>query len=199
VVHELLLVSAREQFAARGYAGASTSKIAAAAGVAEGLIFRHFENKAALFRSAVAEPFRELTDELVDLWEKDFVADSMSTEDLTAAWLHSLHHLMRDHRELVAALISADSSEGGSHPLAEAFARPLDFLEGVARQEKMGLGRSRSPAVTVRAIFGMVMSIAVLDGWLFAGVTCPPADATIAREMVELLLHGLTGPPPAGW
>ncbi len=197
VVRALLLESARRLFAARGYAGASTREIATAAGVNEALIFRHFGNKVGLFRAAVSDPFRELIDEFVDHWEEAYVSNSMSTEDLTAAWIHALHDLMREHRELVVALIAANTfdadADPGDGPLTDAFARPLERLERFTRREMAGRGLSGNPTVTVRAMFGMVMSMAVLDDWFFSGVAHPPSGATIAREMTDLAVHGIVG------
>lgn len=48
---ERILESALELFASNGFHATSTSKVAKAAGVSEGLIFRHFENKEGLLKS----------------------------------------------------------------------------------------------------------------------------------------------------
>lgn len=201
VVRALLLESARRLFATKGYAGASTREIATAAGVNEALIFRHFGNKVGLFRAAVADPFRELIDEFVDHWEQTYDSNSMSTEDLTAAWIHALHDLMREHRELVVALIAANTfdadadadADPGDGPLTDAFARPLERLERFTRREMAGRGLAGNPTVSVRATFGMVMSMAVLDNWFFSGVARPPSGATLAREMTDLVVYGFVG------
>ncbi|GAA0602636.1 hypothetical protein GCM10009547_00050 [Sporichthya brevicatena] len=50
-----ILTAARQAFATEGYDGAATRRIATAAGVAETLIFRHFEAKAGLYRVAILE------------------------------------------------------------------------------------------------------------------------------------------------
>lgn len=200
VVRGLLLDSARRLFAARGYAGASTREIASEAGVNEALIFRHFGNKVGLFRAAVVDPFRELIDDFVDEWEATYVSNSMSTEDLTGAWIHALHDLMREHRDLVVALIAANSfdaagdPEGG--PLSDAFARPLERLERFTRREMAGRGLAANPTVAVRATFGMVLSMAVFDDWFFSGITRPPSGETIAREMTDLVVFGVSGRNP---
>ncbi len=200
VVRGLLLDSARRLFAARGYAGASTREIATEAGVNEALIFRHFGNKVGLFRAAVVEPFRELIDDFVDSWEATYISNSLSTEDLTGAWIHALHDLMREHRDLVVALIAAnsfdaegDDPEGG--PLSDAFARPLERLERFTRREMAGRDLAANPTVAVRATFGMVMSMAVFDDWFFSGVARPPSGETIAREMTDLVVYGIAGRP----
>lgn len=197
VVRGLLLDSARRLFAAKGYAGASTREIATDAGVNEALIFRHFGNKLGLFRAAVVEPFRALIEDFVDSWEATYVSNSMSTEDLTGAWIHALHDLMREHRDLVVALIAANSSDadddGEGAPLSDAFARPLERLERFTRREMAGRGLGANPTVAVRATFGMVMSMSVFDDWFFSGVTRPPSEETIAREMTDLVVFGLAG------
>lgn len=52
---EKILSTALELFAEEGYNAVSTSKIANEAGVSEGLIFRHFENKKGLLDALVAD------------------------------------------------------------------------------------------------------------------------------------------------
>lgn len=52
---EKILEAALELFASEGYASTSTSKIAKKAGVSEGLIFRHFENKQGLLDALMTE------------------------------------------------------------------------------------------------------------------------------------------------
>ncbi|MFT6166431.1 MAG: AcrR family transcriptional regulator [Vicingaceae bacterium] len=48
---DLILETALELFAEKGFSATSTSKIAKEAGVSEGLIFRHFSNKDGLLKS----------------------------------------------------------------------------------------------------------------------------------------------------
>ena len=200
VVRGLLLDSARRLFAAKGYAGASTREIATDAGVNEALIFRHFGNKVGLFRAAVVDPFRELIDDFVDEWEATYVSNSMSTEGLTGAWIHALNDLMREHRDLVIALIAANAidAEGDPEgaPLSDAFARPLERLERFTRREMAGRGLTANPTVAVRATFGMVLSMAIFDDWFFSGVARPPSGETIAREMTDMIVFGFAGREP---
>jgi AcrR family transcriptional regulator len=196
MVRGLLLDSARTLFATRGYAGASTREIADQAGVREALIFRHFGNKAGLFRAAVVDPFRGVIEGFVDDWEATHESSAMSTYDLTGAWIASLHALMREHRELVVALITAnafeDEADSDGVPITDAFARPIRRLEKFTRREMAGRGLSGDPTISVRAIFGMVLSMAVLDDWFFAGVSRRPAAEAVTREMTDLVVGGIT-------
>lgn len=52
---EKILSSALRLFAERGYAATSTAKVAKAAGVSEGLIFRHFKNKEGLLAALLEQ------------------------------------------------------------------------------------------------------------------------------------------------
>jgi AcrR family transcriptional regulator len=199
VVRGLLLDSARQLFAAKGYAGASTREIADQAGVREALIFRHFGNKAGLFRAAVVDPFRGIIEGFVDDWEATHESNTMTTHELTGAWITSLHALMREHRELVIALITANDfeSDGDALPITDAFARPMLRLERFTRREMAGRGLATDPTIGVRATFGMVMSMAVLDDWFFAGVARRPMTEVVTREMTDLVVFGIAGQPVA--
>jgi AcrR family transcriptional regulator len=59
-VRARIINSSREMFSARGYESATTRDIAQQADVSETLLFRHFDNKAALFDQAVVAPFDQL-------------------------------------------------------------------------------------------------------------------------------------------
>lgn len=54
-----ILEAARSVFAERGYEGAKTQQIAAAAKVSEALVYRHFPSKMALYRAVLRQLIRE--------------------------------------------------------------------------------------------------------------------------------------------
>jgi len=98
---ERILNAALELFANEGYAATPTSKIAKKAGVSEGLIFRHYENKQGLLDALIGEaevrlgkifgpilfesdpkqvirktielPFRGVDSKEVDFWKLQFI------------------------------------------------------------------------------------------------------------------------------
>lgn len=63
---EIILETALDLFAKKGYSATSTSKIAKQAGVSEGLIFRHFSNKEGLL-NAIMEMGKEKGQALFNL------------------------------------------------------------------------------------------------------------------------------------
>src|ERR1700761_6053093 len=52
---QLILGAAKRCFARHGYAGTTTKSVAAAASISEGLLFKHFPSKAALYAEILAE------------------------------------------------------------------------------------------------------------------------------------------------
>src|SRR5476649_495848 len=52
---ELILSAARRCFARNGFAGTTTKSVAAAASISEGLLFKHFPTKSALYAEILAE------------------------------------------------------------------------------------------------------------------------------------------------
>src|SRR3954470_12827341 len=52
---ELILGAAKRCFARHGFAGTTTKSVAAAASISEGLLFKHFPTKAALYAEILAE------------------------------------------------------------------------------------------------------------------------------------------------
>lgn len=75
---EQLLDVAETLFAQQGYAGATTSQIARAAGVTEPIIYRHFKSKRDLFVALIERTGRRT----LELWQRD-----LSDEDDPAARL----------------------------------------------------------------------------------------------------------------
>ncbi|MEL6674798.1 MAG: helix-turn-helix domain-containing protein [Bacteroidota bacterium] len=66
-----ILEAALELFANEGYNAVSTSKIARKAGVSEGLIFRHFENKKGLLDANMQEAERRLQEVVAPILQEE--------------------------------------------------------------------------------------------------------------------------------
>jgi AcrR family transcriptional regulator len=64
---ENILEAGLQLFAEEGYASTSTSKVARAAGVSEGLIFRHFTNKEGLLKAIIEEGQQRLKSTFADI------------------------------------------------------------------------------------------------------------------------------------
>jgi AcrR family transcriptional regulator len=76
-----ILAEAVEEFARRGYAGASVAEIAARAGISKPLIYQYFGSKDGLFLAALHSVAAPLLDRLEDAWahEDDSVLSRVNT------------------------------------------------------------------------------------------------------------------------
>ena len=194
-IDRLLLDAARRAFAERGYSGASTREISEAAGVHETLLFRHFGSKAELFDRAVLEPFHTFVARFITKWEAQPQGDH-SAEEVCRDFVVGLYGLLREHRELAMTLLGAMAFESRdlSDQLETAPSFPMLFarLERVAAGEARARGFDFNVPVAVRAVGVMVLSMALLDPWLFSDDQPRPSDDEIVTEMTELMLHGLS-------
>lgn len=198
-VRRLLLESARTTFAANGYAGSSTREIAEQAGVSEALLFRHFGTKAQLFQKAILDPFNEFVNGYLEDWREHFAPSLEPPEVPSRNYVAGLYDLLREHRELIMALVAAHAYELGVVGKGEGgmLSGALDRLEEVVEAEvsRRGFNGVDIP-VAIRATFGMVMAMAVLDDWLFPPDRRRPGRDRIVNEMVAFMVHGLAHRPP---
>src|SRR5256885_12804558 len=58
---QLILGAAKRCFARNGFAGTTTKSVAAAAAISEGLLFKHFPSKSALYAEILAEECEAVT------------------------------------------------------------------------------------------------------------------------------------------
>ncbi len=190
-VRRLLLESARSLFAAKCYAGASTRDIALKAGVSEALLFRHFGTKAKLFERAILDPINDFIHEYVEQWRARTAADH-TPEGISFAYVDGFYRLLSENRELVLALVTAQAYESIKE-LNEAspLSRLMDELEQVARREAELRGFEFDVHIATRLVAGMVMSMALLDEWLFPTGKRRPSRQRIVNEMVAFMVHGL--------
>src|SRR5512136_2809637 len=89
-----LLEAALNVFSRRGFKGSTTKEIAAAAGVAEAVIFQHFPSKEALY-SAVLELHLETEDE--QEWFRE-IDECMKRNDDQALFRSFIRRILHSHR-----------------------------------------------------------------------------------------------------
>src|ERR1700739_4405399 len=107
-VRSRILSAAAALFAERGYGDATTREIARRAEVAEQVIFRIYPTKQALFDAAVVEPFDQFLSEYTARWLAAPTPGG-KPEQVLQQFVEELHDLVRENRQLVAALASSGS------------------------------------------------------------------------------------------
>lgn len=110
---EQILEAAKRCFALYGYAGTTTKSVAQAAGISEGLLFKHFPTKAALYADILSEEC-EADPELLRLREL-----KPSTETLVILIREMVVHFMRatdepdqEDAQRIRLLISSQLNDG---------------------------------------------------------------------------------------
>lgn len=163
-VRALILDTARTEFGAHGFEGATTRSIANRAGVLESLIFGNFESKATLFRQAIIEP-------IIASFSEGVLASAIypldQSERRMREFIRPIYLTYRKNKELFHALVKSSGQK--SAQFAELLQEYFDKSESRLR---LAIGNDQAafdvqPALSVRLLFGMTISTILLDEWLF--------------------------------
>jgi AcrR family transcriptional regulator len=174
-VRSRILSAAAALFAERGYGDATTREIARRADVAEQVIFRIYPTKQALFDAAVVEPFDQFLSDYTDRWLAAPTPGG-DPEEVLQQFVEELHDLVRENRQLVAALAASGSLTARTQP-------------ALTKLEKMGAviaethGLLFDPELSVRIAAVMVVAVTMLEDQLFDG-----AGERLVAEMVRMLV-----------
>ena len=186
-----LLMSAIECFARKGFSGTKTKDIAAAAGVSEAILFRHFATKEDLYHAILdsreTRGARERIEELEELAAKR--DDAGVFRNVAASVVRSFREDPAFHRLLLYA-----SLEG--HLLASLFytrfGLPMgDFLRRyIVLRQREGAFQECDPKTAIAFVFGSVVYYA-MTRHLFGCDTRMPAEKRIIEDLVRLVMQGL--------
>ncbi len=172
-----IVEAASEEFERNGYAGAKTAAIARTAGVAESLIFSHFESKSRLFQEVVFEP---LNRHFLEFRAAHTVADGDrdGLQEHSRQYILELQRFIERHSRLLTSLLvtqlyASDDVQGMAEVdgLQDFFARTTEAvrqrLEGEARIDLNLLARIS---------FATVLACVIFREWLFPeGTATEPA------------------------
>ncbi len=153
-----LIDAALEVFSRKGFVGATTKEIAAEAGVAEAIIFRHFPSKEALYAAV-------LDSRITSLEERQRQAgleEAMERDDDEAVFRALLRNVWArydgDTRfERLVLFAALEGHQAGLARVGEMGRRPHSraVLEYVARRQEAGALIDGHPAALLGAVSGM--------------------------------------------
>ncbi len=188
-----LLEVALNAFSRRGFKGTTTKEIAAAAGVAEAVIFQHFPSKEALY-SAVLELHLETTDE--PQWIEQ-VTELMDRNDDEGVFRSFILRILESYRQdpLIHRVILFAALEGHEQGLArmqQQFAPILErFLEYINRRQREGALAGRNPHAIMIGLGGVAHQYGLITQ-IFHGPVIPGvSDEEMAGIFTQILLHGV--------
>jgi TetR/AcrR family transcriptional regulator len=194
-----LLRAAIETFSRKGFGGTKTKDIAAAAGVSEAILFRHFATKEDLYNAILDEQEVHLSAE-----DDCQVIDAMMQKRDDAGVLRAMGaHIVGLFRDDPAfhRLIMFASLEG--HVMATLFreriaARRGEFLKRyILQRQKDGVFRKLDTAVIQLAVISLFVHYAMgryVFGFKGPGHLGNRPDESVIGDLVAIALGGLTIP-----
>jgi TetR/AcrR family transcriptional regulator len=186
-----LLETALDFFSRKGFEGTTTKEIAAAAGVTEAIIFRHFPTKQALYSAVIGYPddSGELSD-VIARW-KVFM-DANDDIGLCRAIIdHVISSYRTDSRVHRALLFAAlEGHEAGIEQHRERALPVFELLcQYVARRQSEGAIRPGPPRAIVGSIAGAASHFGMMTQ--FFGFRAAVDDSEVAGAFLEIFLHGI--------
>lgn len=191
---EQIINSARRVFEQSGFDGARTRDLAAAAGVNEALLYRHFGSKEELFEAAVAVPLEEAVGKLVELSGDPpdaFDVSGAVMYERTYQFLCDLLGVMDEIGPLLGVMLFGQADRAGEY-----FRNRIDpSLKAIERVVEANLSAWRHKDfdvdLLVRSTVGMTWFLSTADR--LCGRTRDRAAA--ARAITSMLLEGVAGNP----
>jgi TetR/AcrR family transcriptional regulator len=191
-----LLEVAMSAFSRRGFKGATTKEIAAAAGVTEAVIFQHFPSKEALY-SAVLELHLETGDE--EQWIEE-VNDCMERNDDEGVFRSFIRRILLSYRcdpmiERVILFAALEGHEQGLARMQKQFAPVFErFMEYIARRQREGALADCNPYAIMIALGGIAHQYGLITQ-IFRAPTPNISDEEMANQFTRILLSGIQATP----
>ncbi len=192
---EEILHAARAEFAAHGYAGATTVAIAERAGVTQPLIHHHFGSKAKLWTAMLAELFGSLR-EALDRANEEGGSQRARIERL----VRTVIAFSAERPELSRLIrLESASAQAPFELLYRVHLAPLIelFHATIARAEEEGAMRRLDHGFLYFALIGAATQLFAEPATARRGFSLEPDDATAARYadfIVDVVLSGMWTP-----
>jgi len=183
-----ILEAAQRLFARKGFEATTTRDLAAAAGVAEGTLFRHFPNKKAILVEVATQGWVELlTDLLTELSEMGSykaVAQVMRRRMLN---LHENSDMMR-----VCFIEAQFHPELRERIQTDAIAKMTEVAEAFFETAmERGTYRRIDPRVVARVFLGMFAVAGFSDQTIMSPNASPREQQQMAEGIADIFLHGV--------
>jgi len=187
-----LLKAAIEVFAQKGFSGTKTKDIAAAAGVSEAILFRHFSSKEDLYHAILDTRETSGTKDRF-IQELEEIAARRDDDELFSKLAASVVFSFREDPAFHRLLLYA-SLEG--HLMASLFRARFGLPMGnflrryIAQRQMEGALHQCDPDIAISFFFGSIVHYA-MSLYVFQ-IKDPPADEqTVVKELVALAMRGL--------
>lgn len=195
---EQILQTAVALFSQRGFKGTTTKEIARAAGVSEAMVFRHFENKDALYGAILdTKNCRDGVHRFP--WEEnETLQRAIEQKDDFAVFYNIAFDALNKHQSDEGFMRLLFYSALEEHELAERFFHEFiekiySFIGGyVEERQRDGAFREMNPRIAVRALLGMLIHHSLNNIlWDKKRVIIDIPNEEAAKNFAEILLRGI--------
>ncbi|MGF1542519.1 MAG: TetR/AcrR family transcriptional regulator [Pleurocapsa sp.] len=183
-----ILQAALKLFARQGYDGTTTKDLAKLAGVAEGTVFRHFENKKAILIEVATSGWVELlTDLLTELSEMG------SYKAVSQVMRRRMLHMRQNSDLLRVCFIEAQHHPELREKIqSEVIAKMTDVAEAFfeTAMEK-GIYRKMNPKIVAQVFLGIFAIAGFSEQTIIDPNASPQALQEMAEGISDIFLHGV--------
>jgi len=186
-----LVETALDFFSRKGFGGTTTKEIAAAAGVTEAIIFRHFPTKQDLYNAVLDHTHEsDRTAECIEQWKACMARND--DEGLIRAMIEKvLEGYRRDQRGHRVLLFAALEGHEAALEYNRQFSLPIVelLIQYVARRQSEGALRPGDPGAVIAAAYGMAAQYATMTQMF--GFHTNSTDQRMADSFVAIVMHGI--------
>ena len=195
---EQILRSAMALFSKNGFSGTTTKQIAAAAGVSEAMVFRHFASKDELYGAILAH--KACQDGMHQFpWEnKPELKQAIDAGDDYAFFYHMGLNAMNKHQSDTDFMRLLFFSALEEHQVAQTFfdefvTQVYNFIGVyIEKRQREGAMREVSPTVAVRAFLGMLIHHSLNNIlWDKKRKILDISNEEAAKNFAEIIVRGL--------
>lgn len=181
-----ILNAAAQFFAERGFAGAATRQIAAAAGVNEVTLFRHFGTKAALYEETVRR--NSALPGMAAAIQSQMTGDYR--QDLQILARHFLGFMLTRRKEILSSLCEAERLPELRKLVGSIPAQQRQALSGYLRSQiQRGVVREMDTEMAAQALLGMFLAYAISLSMLPEELTQQPPEDVVA-QFLDIFIRG---------
>ena len=187
-----LIDVAIDLFSRKGFGGATTKQIAAAAGVTEAIIFRHFATKQDLYKAILDARCGAADAEAWFSEARQFI-DADNDEGLIRLLITRIIGSKREDPRFERLMLHA-ALEG--HEIAlmhhNQFALPIgaQLIEYIARRQREGAIRPFDPKAVIFAVAGVAQYYAH-QKYLYQCADIPLTDEAVVEAFVSIVMKGI--------
>ncbi|NJL23535.1 MAG: TetR/AcrR family transcriptional regulator [Leptolyngbyaceae cyanobacterium SM1_3_5] len=183
-----ILQAAQRLFARRGFDGTTTRDLAQAAGVAEGTLFRHFENKKAILVAVATQGWVEiLTDLLTELSEMG------SYKAIAQVMRRRMLNLHQNADMLRVCFMEAQFHPDLSQQIqSDVIVKMTDVAEAFFQTAMdRGIYRKTNPRIVAQVFLGMFTVAGFSRDTVMAEGSSPQEMQEMAEGLADIFLNGV--------